>query len=394
MSTSPESPRPLLSPQLLVLCGAFFFLFLGPGALQQFLMQALGERTGASETGAAVVLALVYLSGPLWLTVYGFCLQALREKWAIVLSGLTYTLFALAVGLGVPYAGMLLVAIVWGWGAETMWATGPARVLASTEQTRYGSTAGFFQSATYSGQMIGVVLLGWVLQRFSSDTMLALAVLLGLAGNVISLGLSTRSARQEPPQLRDALASLRHSKGRLIVLLAMANYFGWGLILSAFGTLMRDLGGLDKLHWAVLPYYAGRLIAAWTAGRVSDALGRERVMAAGFVLSAAALGVAAGVPSAAVVAVLALVLGAQAANVAVVSTALVGDVIPEEERPVVFAGINAFSYIATGAVIVLSQLLRYQFGNFTLCFALFAAVYLACAVVTWRAGRPGLLRAD
>ncbi len=388
-ASSDHQRRPLITGQLLILCGGFFFAFLGPGALQQFLIPTLQDNTGRSAPECSLVLALVYLAGAASLTIYAHCLRFLREKPSLVLGLLTYTLFALAVALKLPYWAMLLAAALWGWGAEVIWATGPTRVLDDSDRAQYGSVSGFFSSATYSGQMIGVLILGSVLARpgWGAPAMLGLAVAFGLTSNLLSLALSTKSVDRKPPQFSDALAALRNVQGRYIIALVVANCLGWGLLLSGFGTLMADLGALSKLHWVTLPYYAGRLLIAWLAGRLSDACGRERVLIVGFLLSAAVLGLASQTVSALIVAILAAVLGAQAANITVNTTAMVGDVIEPKERPAIFAGINAWGYVATGVTVLLSQYLRWQFGNFALCFGLFGATYLGCALLTWNLAR-------
>ena len=117
-------------------------------------------RAHCSDLAAALVFACVYFGGPLFLTVYGYVFQVLHERWSIVLGGMTYTLFALILLLVPRYEVLLTAALVFGFGAETLWATGPTQVINTTHHTRYGSISGFFQSATYSGQMLGVLLLG------------------------------------------------------------------------------------------------------------------------------------------------------------------------------------------------------------------------------------------
>lgn len=372
--------------QLLVLSGSFFFIFLGTGALQQFLLPILGTRAGMSDAAGAAVFACVYFAGPVFLAVYGYVYQALKERWCLVLGTLTYTLFAVVVLVAPDPAIVLGAAILWGFGAETIWATGPTQVINASPQSRYGSVSGIFQSATYSGQMLGVVLLGTMLGRYADPAqgqtvILATAAAISLVGNVLALFLKVKPKTLPPARLSDAFQALRSLAGRYLVLLSVATYLGWGLVLSSFTLLIKDLGQDAKLHWIVLPYYAGRLLVAWAAGRTSDRVGRERVMLAGFALGTAGLILAALSPSAATVAAVSAVLGMQAAMVAVASAAAVGDYIPDTQRHLVFAGTNAWGYLAAGGTMVVSQLLRRYYGDFTPSFLLFAGFYGACALL-------------
>ncbi len=375
------------SVQIWLLCGSFFFLFLGVAAVQQFLVPILMDRTGASRTAASSIFSIVYFGGPVWLWLYGYYFQVLREKWSIVLAGMAYTLFGVLIYFTHDFRLAVLAAIIWGWGGETLWATGPAQVINVTDARRYGSIAGLFQSATYSGQMLGVILLGYILSLYADpaqgqSVILLVAVGFSLIGNILSLFLRVKPKELPPARIGDAVVALRRPAGRYLVLLSVANYLGWGLVLTSFTILIaKDLGEGAKLHWIVLPYYVGRLVVAWIAGHTSDKVGRERVMLVGFVLGAVSLAAVGLWRTPLVVACSSLVLGMQAAMVSVAMTAAVGDYIEQKERHLVFAATNAWGYLTTGTTMVLSPLLRDLFGSFGPSFLIFAGFYALCAVL-------------
>ena len=365
---------------------------MGVAAVQQFLVPMLSVRANIAPTAASGIFALVYLSGPLWLWLYGYYYSILREKWSIVLAGCAYTLFGVLIYFTHDYRLAVVAAILWGWGGETLWATGPAQVLNVTDPKRRGSISGLFQSSTYLGQMLGVILLGWIMTRYGGagnpparghDAMLLTAIGISLIGNLLSLFIQVKPKELPPARLGDAILVLKRTAGRYLVLLSVANYLGWGLVLTSFTILIVNQHQLDKLSWIILPYYAGRLIVAWIAGHTSDKVGRERVMLVGFVLGAVSLGaVALFNHSVWVISAAALVLGMQAAMVSVAMTAAVGDYIKPEERHLVFAGTNAWGYLTAGTTMILSPLLKDLLGgSFTPSFLLFALFYGGCAAV-------------
>ena len=116
--TEPERREQGSAVQILLLCGSFFFLFLGVAAVQQFLVPIIMDRTGASRTAASSVFALVYFGGPFWLWLYGYYFQVLREKWCIVLAGMTYTAFGALIYFTHDLRLAILAALVWGWAAR------------------------------------------------------------------------------------------------------------------------------------------------------------------------------------------------------------------------------------------------------------------------------------
>ena len=390
--SSDHQPEQSSRTQILLLCGSFFFLFMGVAAVQQFLVPMLSVRANIPPTTASGIFALVYFSGPLWLALYAYYFSILREKWSIVLAGCTYTLFGVLIYFTHDYRLAILAALIWGWGGETLWATGPAQVLNVTDPKRRGSISGLFQSATYSGQMLGVLLLGWIMSRYGAgaqvpalqhghNVMLLTAIGISLIGNVLSFFLRVKPREAAPPRLGDALMALKRTAGRYLVLLSVANYLGWGLVLTSFTILIVDKHQLDKLAWIILPYYVGRLVVAWIAGHTSDKVGRERVMIVGFALGAVSLAAVGLFTSVWVVSAAALILGMQAAMVSVAMTAAVGDYIKPEERHLVFAGTNAWGYLTAGTTMILSPLLKDLVGNFAPSFLIFALFYAACAGV-------------
>jgi MFS family permease len=237
--------------------------------------------------------------------------------------------------------------------------------------------------------MLGVLLLGMVLHSYADPAqgqtaILVIAVALSACGNVLALFLRIKPKTRPPAKLSDAVQCLRSRAGRYLVLLSIATYLGWGLLLSSFASLVRDIGQDAKLQWIVLPYYAGRLVVAWIAGHTSDKVGRERVMLSGFALGTSSLVAAALWPTAPVIAAVSAVLGMQAAMVSVSSTAAVGDYVREDERHLIFAGTNAWGYLATGLTMIGSQLLRQRYESFAPSFLLFAGFYGVCALLVVR----------
>ena len=97
-----------------------------------------------------------------------------------------YTVFGLLIYFAHDYRLAALAAVLWGWGGETLWATGPAQVINVTDPKRRGSIAGLFQSSTYSGQMLGVLLFGYILSRYADPARGQDVILLVAVG--ISLG--------------------------------------------------------------------------------------------------------------------------------------------------------------------------------------------------------------
>ncbi|MDH7571831.1 MAG: MFS transporter, partial [Armatimonadota bacterium] len=321
---APPPRPPVMSRDLAVLSTSFFLIFMGAGAVQQYLIPYLREVTGRTPQECAWVLATIYLSFLVWRLFAAHTIAWLGDQRAIFLGQLTYTLFV-GCALVVPrYPVLLAAAALWGWGASAMWIASSTQVLDASARSRYGSASGVFYAATHLGQWIGVVLLGWVKTHHSWTTLLWVAVAISLAANLTALAVPRKFVARERPRISKVFGVLRSPRSRFLAAVLFVSSFGFGLLLSGFSTLLEPA----RLIWVTSGFYGGRLVSSWYAGTISDRLGRRGVLVGGFSLAAAGVGLGAVLPaSTAALFVAALALGVQTGTVPVAAMAMIGDTI-------------------------------------------------------------------
>jgi MFS family permease len=395
-----------LSRDLVILSGCFLFAFMGPGAMQQFLVTNIAEKTGKSDAQCSWILAMVYFAGVFWRIYSAHTIRFLGMYKTIVLGLCTYTFFIVCVTLFGNYWLLLLAAAVWGWGAAAVWITSPTQLLQTTDKKRYGLASGIFYSSVFIGQGAGVMILGSLLsnQRFQQVSMVAIAI--GILGNFISLLLPKRqiscasplprslatSATEvrglsSPPKIADVFGVLRTIKSWEFVFIELAPSFGFGLLLGSFGTFAKDLGRPDMVHWITISFYIARLLASWSVGGLSDLVGRDKVMRYMFLGAAIGLGVAVFSKSLAALSLAAAMLGLQSGTVPTVITAMVGDSTDERRRHLVFAALSLLPNFGVGFTIVGGQYLRLLLGGFSRTFIIYALIFFLCALLTIDIGR-------
>ncbi|MBM3235527.1 MFS transporter [Candidatus Poribacteria bacterium] len=383
-----EKKRSALSRDLIILSGCFLFAFMGPGAMQQFLITNIAEKTGKSDAQCSWILAMVYFAGVFWRIYSAHTIRFLGMYKAIVLGLCTYTFFIVCVTLFGNYWLLLLAAAVWGWGAAAVWITSPTQLLQTTDKKRYGLASGIFYSAVFIGQGAGVMILGSLSpnQRFQQVAMVAIAI--GILGNFISLLLPKRQiSRANPPKITDVFGVLRTIKSWEFVFIELAPSFGFGLLLGSFGTFAKDLGRPDMVHWITISFYIARLLASWSVGGLSDLVGRDKVMRYMFLGATIGLCVAVFSKSVAALSIAAAMLGLQSGTVPTVITAMVGDSTDERRRHLVFAALSLLPNFGVGFTIVGGQYLRLLLGGFSRTFIIYALIFFLCALLTIDIGR-------
>jgi len=162
---------------LALLSGGFFFIFLGPGAIQQHLDKILGDKR-------FYVLATVYLSFCFWRVFIATTMDWLGDWLSEVLGAATYVLFVATMLVSTSWPAVLAAALVWGWGASSLWITSQSQLLDAMK--RYGAASGLFYSCLTGGQALGVALLALVAAGWRggspNQAILVISAVLGLPG--------------------------------------------------------------------------------------------------------------------------------------------------------------------------------------------------------------------
>lgn len=379
------SERRLLAPEVSLLSGAFFFIFLGPGALQQHLDRVLGDKRFA-------ILAVVYLSFAFWRVFVGVTLAALGSFWSEVLGAATYLGFVAALWLSTGWAPALAGAMVWGWGAASLWITSQAQLLDATE--RHGASSGFFYAALSAGQALGVAILGAVATYEPvlptsipwKHMFLLTAMLLGLPGLVLICFTPRTRVERERFSLR---AFWRVASQRSVVLVGvilLCSSLSYGILLGVFSEISRAATGSQ---WPAVAFYVARVALCFPVGALGDALGQGRVLKLSFLLAAAGILVAAlwrGSPGLS----LALCAGAMATQNTLAQSgamALMGQVAPSGSRHLALGA--AFVWRDVGIILPLfvAGALRGALPDaaataaFRYALFAFATIFVACAFV-------------
>ena len=321
--------RRLFVPDLVLLSGAFFFIFLGPGSIQQHLDKIVGDKR-------FYVLATLYGSFCFWRVFIGVTIQWLGDFLSELLGAATYVGFAATMLLSTSWPVVLLAAAVWGWGACSLWITSQAQILEATR--RHGASSGLLYTLVAGGQALGVGLLALVAARWTPTAGWGLARVIPAACAVLGLPalvLICMVPRRKVARGRFSLAAFwRVARQRPLVLIGIIQFcssLSYGILLGVFSELARAATGGQV---PAVAYYVARVPLCLPAGALADRIGKERVLKFSFLLAAVGILVAAlwrSSPGLSL-AICAAAMAAQNTLVASSSMALMGDIAKSEQR--------------------------------------------------------------
>ncbi len=371
---------------LVLLSLAFFFIFLGPGATQQFLIPFMAKATGRLHSQCSWILAGVYMSGLVWALLCGYTVRWIGARWSIVLGLLCYAGFAGCVYLWPNFWFVFAAALAWGWGAAAVWVSGPTRILENESPLQRGRASGIFFSAVFLGQAIGVIGLGAI---GDPRIIFGVAALIGLAGVACAWFVRAEKAEIAMFHPSDTIAIMSDTRGKILCALVFTSAMGFGMVLSPLGSAVQVKLGFGMIAKLTIWFYVGRLLIGWIAGWLTDKWGRIPVLSIAFFLGALGLGIAAGTTSALALSAATLTLGLQAGMFQVPTTALVGDWIAPERRHLAFGALYAWKNLGISFAILFGEQLRSVLGGDKVAFGVFAGIMAVCGVLTIFAGRLG-----
>jgi len=376
--------------QIVALATVFFFAFLGGGAFQQFLGEALGG-TEAARALRSTLLAVLYGSFLVWRIGVAWTSRWLGEWQSILVGALLYATFPTLILLGAPPWLLIVGAAAWGWGAASLWVGSLTRVLHLSARTRYGRGAATIYVGTLTGLALGLVVQSLLAWRWGTGAIPVWAAGASLAAAVVAATLWRGGAPQEPPTWRVYRGLLldRH------ILLSGAMLFAAGLtypvLLSTFGDEVVHRTSVAALGLVAVWFHLGKAALSYVGGRASDRWGRGWTLAIGFLGGAAGLVLAGLLRQTAGLALAAFCLGIPSGMVPVVATALVGDRVQGRQRMMALGSLFVWRDGAVVVGLVAGELLRRSL-SLTGSYLVLATVLVGFALASRRLGRK--LRED
>jgi MFS family permease len=381
-----SAPRPAANQDVLVLSAAFFFIFMGAGAQQQFLVPYLNNYLHFSN--GTVVIAIVYLTFLVFRVLSAYIVPRISDYAAIVIGAGTYVLFVAIVLLFRERWVVVLAALLWGAGAALFWVSSTVRVLDVTDQVgRYGKPSGMLYAATHAGFLVGVLVLGLVLDRRDYPGLFQTATIMTLGGWIIILFTSRDGVAREAPRFGEFVAIWRTRKAQVLAFYNALSSVGFGIMLGVFAEYTFAEFGPVVLKVAVF-YSVSRVLASSYGGVLTDRFGTHLVLLLGFLISAFGLVVPVLSDTVLSLGIASFALGILAGAVPVAAMAIVGDSALAARRYLAMAALFVWRDFGVAVGLLGGELMKSVLGGanarvgFHAAFIAFAAVFLGCAALT------------
>lgn len=367
-------------------------------ALYSLVLAHLMRDFGMSEAVGGLLNSLTLIASAIGGVLFGFIADRIGRTRSLMATILIYSVASGACGLSNTIAELAIFRFILGLGMGGEWSTGAALVAETWPAEHRGKALGFMQSTYAIGEMIAVVVVGFMLPRFGWRSVFFVGVLPAILAFWIQGSVPEPAIWKEKGRSGSVASSLRmmwrkdlRRKGLIATAMNAFSMFGyWGLFtwIPAYLSLPVAEGGrglslMKTTAWLIV-MEAGKWLGYTAFGFSADALGRRRSYVA-FLLIAAVLVPIYGIArTPAVLLVLGPLVGFFGTGYFSGFGAIVSELFPTEIRAAAMGtsynvgrGISAAAPFAIG-------ILAHQFGLgpsfFLLAGAFFLAALLAMAL--------------
>ncbi len=374
------SPRSLRANNFLLICLSWAFIFLGAGALQQFVIP-IARYKGWGEFQSYLPLVVIYFSFSLSRFLSGWQIAKLGVKPSLILGAFTYVLFPASFLFSFPYPLILLSMLLWGWGAGIFWTAGTVAILYLSRQGRYGSYSGILYTSLQVGFALGVITLGYLFHGWGENPTYSFAFLISLLGCLLLLLLAPFPSYSQTLGMKDLLHLLSHRRAKIAGLFLFLSAFSLGVMFGSFGEWVSAKYGFQLLALTTFVGYGGRIFLAYPMGYISDRWGEELAMGIGFLFSALGLFSCLLWHSPLSLFVASLALGTQTTTVPVAATSLIGNLFPSEQHHLASGALLSWNSLGIAIALLVSATLGRMLHNLELILLIFASIFLLCALL-------------
>ncbi|MGH9736289.1 MAG: MFS transporter [Candidatus Acidiferrales bacterium] len=270
--------------------------------LYSLVLAHLMRDFGMSEGTAGLLNSLTLIASAIGGVLFGFIADRIGRTRSLMATILIYSVASGACGLSNTIAELAVFRFILGLGMGGEWSTGAALVAETWPAEHRGKALGFMQSTYAIGEMIAVVVVGFMLPRFGWRSVFFVGVLPAVLAFWIQRRVPEPQIWKEKGRGLSVASSLRmmwrkdlRRNGAIATAMNAFTMFGyWGLFtwIPAYLSLPVSEGGrglslMKTTAWLVV-MEAGKWLGYTVFGFSADTYGRRRSYVA-FLLIAATL---------------------------------------------------------------------------------------------------------
>ncbi len=265
---------------------SFALIFFGYAGVQQYVTSYFSER-GFYHLGL-ISLILIYIFLAISTPLAAWSVQRFQPKKIMIFSSIFY--FAYCLSLLVPSTSLLMItSILLGISAAHLWTAQQSYLIRSGNDTNHGQNAGHFTSLYLFGPLLGVMIIGFLIEATSFVASFAAYAFFPLLGFSILFFLNdlptiekervekkTRNKKQKASFFLQKRFWNKNVFSLIFYWFTIASFFG--ISISIIPIEAKYYFSVSQISILLSMLYLIPILTSYRLGKMSDKLGREKMI--------------------------------------------------------------------------------------------------------------------
>ena len=274
-----------ISREVKLLSLSFAFILFGFGAVQQYLIPFFSDN-GLIEVGF-YSLILIYLFFMIFGPVSSVFVSKYGSKKCMLFGAIFYFIFIVSM-LAKSHALIYLASVLVGIGASFLWTGQNTYIIKASNKEHYGANTGFFSMFMMLGSGIGILVLGFLITKYSYSQSFLLFSIFPIIGFMLLIRLKNIESEKINNRFRLMKKLLQSKTALKLSSLWFAVNFAGGLTLGIIPMQINNLFGVSFIGILLALFYIIPILLSFSLGKLSDKVGRTKAIAISYVLQLAA----------------------------------------------------------------------------------------------------------
>ena len=269
--------------EIRILSLSFLLIFFGFNGIQQYITSFFSEAQMPELGFRSLILIYLFLilSNPLAAVLVSRC----GAKKCMIAGSLFYSIFIvslLAKSVFAVYSSSALL----GAAASLLWTGSNSYLVRASEEGKLGANSGFFNSIVSLGSALGIVILGFLVDRFLFKEPFLVFSFFPFVAFLLLFKLKDIKAEQVLNPFRLIRKSITSATVLRLSSIWFVVNFSFGLVIGIIPIEIKSTLGLPYVGVLSFLFYIMPIFFSYSLGKLSDAKGRKRMIVFSYVLLA------------------------------------------------------------------------------------------------------------
>lgn len=264
-----------ISREVKILALAFFFIFFGFNAVQQFVTSYFSD-IGMAELGFQSLI-LVYLFFAVFDPLSAVFVSRYGARKCMIIAAIFYTTFIISL-LTKSSIIIYIASSLLGIAASLLWTGQNSYLIRASDKKNYGASSGFFNSMQSFGSVLGVFIVGFVIAVFFFGSAFLFFSVFPLIGLMLMFKIKDIRTGKKLDHIRLMKKSITSMTAIRLSAIYFSFMFVYGLVIGIIPVEIKNIAGLAYVGIISSLFYLLPIIFSYAFGRLSDIKGRKAMI--------------------------------------------------------------------------------------------------------------------